>query len=113
MTNVIWKMGNETRLSEFGLMRQRKGEEGIFAGEAEFAADVGAVVLDGADADAQGLGDLLIAPGLGDQLQDAEFGIRQVFDRWGLPLEFFNALAAGEKMAGKHRAEEVVSGGDR
>jgi hypothetical protein len=41
-------------------MRQRKGEEGIFTRQSEFPADIGAVVLDCADADEQFIGDLFI-----------------------------------------------------
>ena len=49
-------------------MRQGKGEEGVFAFESEFGADVGAMVFDSADADKQFVGDLLVVFGGGNQL---------------------------------------------
>lgn len=47
MKNVIWEMENETRLSKLGLVSESKGEQGVFARQAEFGADVRAVVFDG------------------------------------------------------------------
>src|SRR5262245_39301536 len=113
MKNVIWKMENEIRLSKLGLVRQRKGEQGVFARQAEFGADVRAVMFDGADADEERVGDLLVAFRFGDQKQDAAFRSRQVIDRRSLLREFIGAVTARKQVVGKRWAEEALTGGDR
>src|SRR5262245_8649009 len=86
---------------KFGLVSQRKGEQGVFARQAEFGADVRAVMLDGADADEQRVGDLFVALRFSDQPQDAALRCRQVVDRRRLPGKFIRAVAAREQVAGE------------
>jgi hypothetical protein len=53
MKNGKWKMTNGkcAGISKLGFVGQRKGEKSVLACQSQFAADVGSVVLNGADAD--------------------------------------------------------------
>jgi hypothetical protein len=64
-------------------MLDREFDQRVRTAEIEFDADIGAVVFDGAGADAQFGGDLFAGLVFGQQAQHAPFGARQaVKPRW-------------------------------
>lgn len=75
-------------------MRQREFHQGVAAVEVEFLADVGAVCFDRAVADAEFVGDLAAGFVVGDELEDAPFGGRQIVERGFLLPQVGGALAA-------------------
>src|SRR4029434_8521170 len=78
----------------------------------ELAADIGAVSFDRAVADEQLSGDLFAALVLGDQLEDASFGGRQVFESGFARVQVGGALSAFEEICGEVWADVGLAGGD-
>ena len=80
--------------------------------EFEFAADIGAVSFDRAVTDEQLYGDLFAGLVFGNQLEDAAFGGRQVFESGLARVQGGDALAALEQIGGKLWADEGLARGD-
>ena len=69
---------NFASLPKFGFVLDGEFDQRVAATQIEFLADVGAMVFDGADADAQIIGDLFAGFVLGQQGQHAAFGSGQI-----------------------------------
>jgi len=92
-------------------MFEREFEQGVMAFEFEFLADAGAVVFDGADAEAEFVGDLLARFIFGDQFQHAPFDGAERGDLWFPGGQLRGAATAVEQEAGELRADLLLPGG--
>ena len=88
-------------------------DQGVAAVQVEFGGDVVAVMFDGADADAQCSRDGAARLALSDQLQDAAFGGRELFERGFFRGERGGASAAPDEIGRERRADVLLSGDDR
>jgi hypothetical protein len=92
-------------------MFEREFEQGVVPFQFEFLADAGAVVFDGADAEAELVGDLLIRLVFGNQLEHAPFDGGQLGQPWLLGGQPGGAAAAIEQERSELRADIFLTGG--
>ena len=90
-------------------MFEREFEQGVAAVECQFRADVFAVALDGANADAERVRNLAAGALFGDQFQDAPFARRQIVDRGSLLPQRRRTVPPAEKKRGELRADEFLA----
>ncbi len=95
---------------EFRLMFEGESEQGVVAFEFELLADAGAVVFDGADAQEEFVGNLLVRFVFGDQFQHAPFDGRERGEVWSAVGQLRSAAAAFEQEARELRADIFLPG---
>ncbi len=79
-------------------------QQAVAAGQGELGADVGAVRLDRARADEKFRGDLAAGFLLGDELEDAAFGLGEVVQAGLFGDERFGPATATDEITGNRRA---------
>jgi hypothetical protein len=98
---ATYASGDAQRSSPTGLqfvfMFERKFEQRVVSAQIEFAADVGAMIFDGAEMDKKIVGDCLARFIIGNHLQNPAFGLGQAIYRRSLLDEILRGAAALNK----------------
>lgn len=100
-------------LGQFRFVFQSELEQRVAAAQFQLGANIRPVVINRPLADAERGGYLTAGLVLGDQLEDAALGRRQLVQAGLAARQVGDASGPREQVSGQGRADEVLSGGDR